>query len=131
MPTNVSEFFSNATYDKWLSIVPTGLGYLRIPEPAKYKSLPTPLVNYGDDFVVTTSMTHQLHCLYAIAEVYAAYVSNTTAKIPTETPWHLNHCFDYIRQGIMCCGDVAVEGKETTFPDDFVGSDGWDATHGE
>jgi hypothetical protein len=29
----------------------------------------------------------------------------------------------------MCSGDVAVEGKATTFPEGFVGSDGWDAKH--
>jgi len=23
---------------------------------------------------------------------------------------HLNHCFDYIRQGIMCAGDMSIEG---------------------
>lgn len=39
----------------------------------------------------------------------------------------MNHCFDYLRQSIMCCGDVALEGEQTTFPEGFDGSDGWDA----
>jgi hypothetical protein len=44
--------------------------------------------------------------------------------------WHVQHCFDYLRQSIMCSGDVALEGAETTFPDDERGgSDGWDAKH--
>ena len=29
----------------------------------------------------------------------------------------------------MCCGDVALEGKQTTFPEGTDGSDGWDAKH--
>ena len=29
----------------------------------------------------------------------------------------------------MCSADVALEGHETTFPDDNGGSDGWDAKH--
>jgi hypothetical protein len=29
----------------------------------------------------------------------------------------------------MCCGDVALEGDETTFPEGVAGSDGWDAKH--
>jgi hypothetical protein len=29
----------------------------------------------------------------------------------------------------MCCGDVALEGQQTTFPDGIFGSDGWDAEH--
>ena len=41
----------------------------------------------------------------------------------------MTHCFDYMRQAIMCSADVALEGHETTFPDDNGGSDGWDAKH--
>jgi hypothetical protein len=29
----------------------------------------------------------------------------------------------------MCCGDVAIEGQQTTFPTDVSGSDGWDDKH--
>lgn len=29
----------------------------------------------------------------------------------------------------MCCGDIALEGAQTTFPNGFPGSDGWDAQH--
>jgi hypothetical protein len=29
----------------------------------------------------------------------------------------------------MCAGDIALEGRQTTFPEGFVGSDGWDAKH--
>ncbi len=43
--------------------------------------------------------------------------------------WHVNHCFEYLRQSIMCCADTALEGDQTTFPKGFVGSDGWDAKH--
>lgn len=42
---------------------------------------------------------------------------------------HLPHCFEYLRQSIMCCGDTALEGQHTTFPDSIIGSDGWDAKH--
>ncbi|KAF2971374.1 hypothetical protein GQX73_g2238 [Xylaria multiplex] len=128
IPENTSYFFSNETRQKWLDIVPKGLGYLEVKHPEEYSNLPTKLAIFEDQFVVTTSMTHQLHCLYAIAEAYSALTSDTT-RVPKETPWHLTHCFDYIRQGIMCCGDVALEGEQTTFPEGFEGSDGWDAKH--
>ncbi|KAK6864834.1 hypothetical protein PG990_005727 [Apiospora arundinis] len=127
MPDNTSEFFTREVKQKWLDLVPPGLGYVKINNTEKYDNLPTPLVGYGEDFVATTSMTHQLHCLYAIAETYAALTSNSTAVL-MET-WHMNHCFDYLRQSIMCCGDVALEGEQTTFPEGFDGSDGWDAKH--
>ncbi|KAI0103865.1 hypothetical protein GGR51DRAFT_245302 [Nemania sp. FL0031] len=128
VPENTSEFFSDYTRKRWLDIVPRGLGYLEVKHSEKYDNLPTRLATFEDQFVVTTSMTHQLHCLYAIAEAYSALTSDTS-RVPSETPWHLTHCFDYIRQGIMCCGDVALEGEQTTFPEGFEGSDGWDAKH--
>ncbi|KAI1477886.1 hypothetical protein F4774DRAFT_388028 [Daldinia eschscholtzii] len=128
VPENTSEFFSDETRKKWLSLVPKGLGYLEIKNPQEYDNLPTQLDSYPDQFVVTSSMTHQLHCLYSIAEAYSALTSDTN-RVPKETPWHLTHCFDYLRQSIMCCGDVALEGEQTTFPDGFDGSDGWDAKH--
>jgi len=145
VPHNMSEMFTESVRERWLSIVPSmkpcphstrslltitaeGLGYIHINNTANYDNLPTPLKTYPD-YTFTTSMTHQLHCLHAIAETFAAMSSNRTDKMPAEGPWHLAHCFDYLRQSIMCCGDVALEGEQTTFPPGMRGSDGWDAKH--
>ena len=105
-----------------------GLGYVQINNTKDYNNLPTPLKSYPDS-TFTTSMTHQLHCLHAIVEVVAAYTSGELERVPQEGGWHLGHCFEYLRQSIMCCGDVALEGQHTTFPVGFTGSDGWDAKH--
>ncbi len=82
-------------------------------------------------------MTHQLHCLHTILNAYntmSITLDSGLKSNPIQKPWHVNHCFDYIRQGIMCAGDVALEGAATTFPlgpngQDQGGSDGWDAKH--
>ncbi|TRX89376.1 hypothetical protein FHL15_009674 [Xylaria flabelliformis] len=50
-------------------------------------------------------------------------------EIPDDHHWHMIHCFDYMRQAIMCSADMALEGLETTFPDHNGGSDGWDSKH--
>ncbi|KAH8669186.1 hypothetical protein BX600DRAFT_267825 [Xylariales sp. PMI_506] len=129
MPANASEFWSKETQDRWLSLVPKGLGYLNIKTPEKYHDLPVKLPKqYGRGYTVTTSLTHQLHCLHSLAEVFSAYRIGRSDKIP-EDPWHIAHCFDYIRQSVMCSADVALEGKATTFPEGVTGSDGWDAKH--
>lgn len=73
-------------------------------------------------------MTHQLHCLYNILEVYSGLTSDPSL-LPEQMHGHLVHCFDYLRQSIMCAGDVALEGQHTTFPEGVTGSDGWDAKH--
>ncbi|KAF2473135.1 uncharacterized protein BDR25DRAFT_302137 [Lindgomyces ingoldianus] len=135
-PKNVSAFWDLETQNAWLSIVPKGLGYVLVKNQTKYDNLPTPIINYPNQTVFTTSMTHQLHCLYSILDAYSTLYTAAFSpgfSNPIE-PWHMNHCFDYLRQSIMCAGDVALEGAETTFPPDPEtgergGSDGWDAKH--
>ncbi|KAK3379122.1 hypothetical protein B0T24DRAFT_519859 [Lasiosphaeria ovina] len=128
IPENGSEFFTEAVHQKWLGIVPKGLGYVRMNDTAGYNNLPTPLKSHPNS-TFTTSMTHQLHCLHSISRALAAYSSNQLSFLPSDGPWHLSHCLEYLRQSIMCCGDMALEGQQTTFPPGFDGSDGWDAKH--
>lgn len=44
---------------------------------------------------------------------------------------HIDHCFDYIRQSIMCCGDTALEGVSNLSNDPIMRNetDGWGFTH--
>ncbi|TLD18106.1 hypothetical protein PspLS_10461 [Pyricularia sp. CBS 133598] len=131
-PDNASEFSSAATKQKWLNLVPKGLGYVKIDHPERHNNLPHKLVGFPNTTAYTTSVTHQLHCLHAIASTYTNMITNTTGSgsgMDDMAPWHVNHCFEYLRQTIMCCGDTALEGEATTFPDNETGSDGWDATH--
>ncbi|KZL66181.1 hypothetical protein CI238_09978 [Colletotrichum incanum] len=141
VPDDPKKLFTNTSIqENWLSIVPKGLGYLVMEDPAAHDNLPVPLPEFAPRTVFTTSMTHQLHCLYAILESYAGLAANGSAAVDmhshipegtegAEGPWHLQHCFEYLRQAIMCAGDVALEGTQTTFPVGFTGSDGWDAKH--
>lgn len=39
---------------------------------------------------------------------------------------HINHCFDYLRQGIMCAGDMSIEGAAS---DGLNAVDGFDQLH--
>ncbi|KAK1978230.1 hypothetical protein LZ30DRAFT_729540 [Colletotrichum cereale] len=62
-----------------------------------------------------TGIAHQLHCLYSTKHAfYDLYYNRTGDK--TEplfgVGWqleHLNHCWDYVRQTIMCQPDLTVE----------------------
>ncbi|KAL1800788.1 hypothetical protein ACET3X_001130 [Alternaria dauci] len=136
-PEDASQFWSNETQHAWLSIVPEGLGYVNVETPSEYSNLPTPIHDYPNHTVFTTSVTHQLHCLYTILDAYNSMklmVASPASASTVKMPWHINHCFEYIRQAIMCAGDVALEGAATSFPgdehgEDRGGSDGWDAKH--
>lgn len=84
---------------------------------------------------------HQLHCLvsslqdtkalavltldyqYAIREGYFSLRSGDPDKVPVG---HLGHCWDYIRQSIMCNSDSTLEWVQ---PEGIKGSTGWGYQH--
>lgn len=45
------------------------------------------------------------------------------------TEEHIYHCFDYIRQSIMCCGDTTLEKARTVGGELARGVDGWGVGH--
>ncbi|KAL2002701.1 hypothetical protein VTN02DRAFT_6132 [Thermoascus thermophilus] len=40
---------------------------------------------------------------------------------------HVDHCFDYLRQSLLCCGDTALEGQNNLT--EVPGTDGTGGTH--
>ncbi|OHE97130.1 hypothetical protein CORC01_07571 [Colletotrichum orchidophilum] len=62
-----------------------------------------------------TSISHQLHCVYATKHAfYDLYYNRTGDKTQPlfGVGWqleHLNHCWDYMRQTIMCNPDLTLE----------------------
>ncbi|EXF74065.1 hypothetical protein CFIO01_10491 [Colletotrichum fioriniae PJ7] len=80
------------------------------------------------------SVFHQLHCLYSTMDAYYELIDrlnkNEAAKreLPTDPGWnseHLNHCWDYLRQTIMCNADVTLEWRKYN---EQVGT-GWGYQH--
>lgn len=126
--------FKQDTKAFWLALVPKGLGFLDIPNPQHYPDLSAPVIQQQNNnkTVYSTSVTHQLHCLYMIMNSYNDLATGNYVPPPiqVEDPhWHIAHCFDYIRQAIMCAADTALEGQETTFPEGIGGTDGWNVRH--
>lgn len=127
-PLNSSEFFTDEVLDKWTSLIPKGTGYqLIVDMHHQYHDLPEPLDWPNGMTVYTTSVTHQLHCLFIMAQTYSGLKSGH--EIPDDHNRHVAHCIAYLRQAIMCSADTALEGRPTTLPEGSVNSDGWDATH--
>lgn len=42
---------------------------------------------------------------------------------------HVNHCFDYLRQAIMCAGDMSIEGVNRRTKDGIWHINGWGSRH--
>lgn len=70
-------------------------------------------------------MFHQLHCLGTIRKMTWDLANGNVnpadllGLTPTDTSknfqgqghgfWHVQHCFDYLRQALQCAGDTALE----------------------
>ncbi|KAI6092237.1 hypothetical protein F4821DRAFT_159472 [Hypoxylon rubiginosum] len=119
IPTETVVFGNNSHFNSpptpendamWMDLLGPGMGFVAIQNPSQY-GLPPGISdehNPPDVEVFGISMFHQLHCLMIIRDVFWANAGSKEAD--EEEVHHVNHCFDYIRQGIMCAGDMSIEG---------------------
>lgn len=67
-----------------------------------------------------------------MARVYSGVMSNMTQTLPNDYDAHFLHCVDYLRQGIMCSADLALEAHDINDSDDLGPLDGgWSGHHGK
>ncbi|KAK1756297.1 hypothetical protein QBC47DRAFT_460149 [Echria macrotheca] len=111
------------TLHNWIELSAKARGYVQIPDRAAY-DLPEPYTvaisrdTQGPAYMV--SVFHQLHCLSYIVEHYQAGYGGV--ELTKEIAHHSAHCFDYLRQSIMCAADTNLEGKTEAGP-------GWGSDH--
>jgi hypothetical protein len=60
------------------------------------------------------SVFHQLHCLSYLAEHFQQGYGKV--ELAEEIAHHSAHCFNYLRQGIICTADTTLEGKTDAGP---------------
>lgn len=94
-------------------------GFIHVENPEKFGLVPNKnVLKVENSYMV--SFYHQLHCLREIQAHYVNFVgsvqdggSEREMYMMTENAKrHAEHCFDYIRQGIQCSGDIALEGPD-------------------
>lgn len=103
----------------WLHPFPSGGGFFKHPTLAPRRS--------------AFSTFHQLHFLNSIRESYWAMYSaaisdeklNITEIPHMQSPPHVRHCVDLLRQALMCRPDLTIEEKD----DDLGGVTGFGTVH--
>ncbi|TLS26681.1 hypothetical protein PpBr36_04257 [Pyricularia pennisetigena] len=98
----------------WSHLMPVGRGLVMVDgtglpaQPGLDPSLPRGASGW-------TGIAHQLHCLYSTKHAFYDLYYNRTGDKKTPlfgVSWqleHLNHCWDYVRQTIMCNPDLTIE----------------------
>ncbi|KAF9000123.1 hypothetical protein BDQ17DRAFT_1427388 [Cyathus striatus] len=77
--------------DDHSTIYPPGKGFVRL----------------NDKYYLIT-MYHQVHCVRAFSKTIQEYKKGNRT-IPDDRREHLIHCLSYLRQGVLCNSDVALE----------------------
>ncbi|TAQ91305.1 hypothetical protein B7494_g276 [Chlorociboria aeruginascens] len=133
------KFIPNLTSDanrmeirnNWDMLMPLGSGTVVIPDWEKHPMLGKPVM---DDPIHTGSIyeaswTHAIHCvslpllfedfpnamkLYYTVDTYHQLVVNNKFGFDGErNDYHASHCFEYLRQQILCMADMTLEGSES------------------
>ncbi|KAH8806077.1 hypothetical protein F5884DRAFT_801584 [Xylogone sp. PMI_703] len=110
------------TLHNWIELSADGRGYVQVNnsqsfdlgEPYEIKD------HFRTEPVYMMSVFHQLHCLSYIVEHFQSGFSGV--ELTGEIAHHSAHCFDYLRQSILCAADTSLEGKTEAGP-------GWGSKH--
>lgn len=90
-----------------------------------------PVLRGKDTYVL--AVFHQMHCLYhmqAYMDVLAMQIRAGNTTLDERKLIHNDHCFNYLRNAIMCTADTTLEGQiEGEDWDGEAGTDGTGAMH--
>lgn len=88
--------------------------------------------NPGKD-AYAIAVFHELHCLMHISGYLDKLVlknRNKDLTLDESEIAHNDHCFNYLRNALVCCGDTTLEGQsQTPMLQDVPGTDGTGAVH--
>ncbi len=92
------------------------MAFIHVSDPEAYSLQRNTGVVAGSVDVYMLSVHHQLHCLKQIhlSLVGLGFMDNPIGdgEQRHEMFRHVEHCFEYLRHGIICAGDATLEGPD-------------------
>ncbi|KAG6037210.1 hypothetical protein E4U19_002434 [Claviceps sp. Clav32 group G5] len=107
----------------WKALMPEGLGIVTVRDTTALPALPR-LDQSLTAQNAMVSVYHQMHCLYRARQGYFVAAAGNASDVELG---HLSHCWDYLRQSIMCSADTTLEWMGSTPDED--GTTGWGYQH--
>lgn len=111
-----------------------GGGFLDVQDYASH-TLPPPM-HFDvkpDGQIYSIAIFHELHCLMHLSGFVDKLVMQIRAReftLDVGEIAHNDHCVNYIRNALMCCGDTTLEGQSQAKELEHVeGTDGTGAVH--
>jgi hypothetical protein len=83
--------------------------------------------------IYSIAVFHELHCLMHISSYVdhlVMQIRNRGFTLDEGDLGHNDHCFNYIRNALICCGDTTLEGQsQAKMFEHIAGTDGTGAVH--
>jgi hypothetical protein len=111
-----------------------GGGFLQVPDYKSY-TLPKPMYfeTIPDQPIYNIAVFHEMHCLMHMAgyiDKLVMQIRNKDLTIDEGLVGHNDHCVNYLRNALMCCGDTTLEGQsQAKMFEHIAGTDGTGAVH--
>jgi hypothetical protein len=87
----------------------------------------------GDKKMYSIAVFHEMHCLMHMSgyiDKLVMQIRNKDFTLDESAIGHNDHCFNYLRNALMCCGDTTLEGQSQAKMFEHVpGTDGTGAVH--
>jgi hypothetical protein len=107
---------------------------MQVPEYESYTlPLPTHFELSPDQHIYNIAVFHEIHCLMHMSgyiDKLIMQIRNKDFTIDESLVGHNDHCVNYLRNALMCCGDTTLEGQsQAKVFEHIVGTDGTGAVH--
>ncbi|KAG9204307.1 hypothetical protein G6514_001381 [Epicoccum nigrum] len=134
---NTSSSIASAK-EEWHKLAPKGGGFIQVLDYTSH-ALPPPM--HFDKYpalrgknTYVLAVFHQMHCLYhmqAYMDTLAMQIRAGNMTLDEHKLIHNDHCFNYLRNAIMCAADTTLEGQIVRPDHDpsVAGTDGTGAMH--
>ncbi|PMD61028.1 uncharacterized protein K444DRAFT_720792, partial [Hyaloscypha bicolor E] len=92
----------------WTRLTTAGIVKLDEQEAKRLPNKTAQVSGEPGSYIASLEMFHQLHCLNQLRLVYFDETKDMSTDDKIKVGLHIDHCVDYLRQAIMCHGDIEM-----------------------
>ncbi|KAH7049248.1 hypothetical protein B0J12DRAFT_664594 [Macrophomina phaseolina] len=117
-PNHLFEGGSETADDAWDRLIPPNSALFVPGAKEKWGLKPgvPPVFDYSlpSDEFYSVAAIHQIHCLNMIRKGYWGSSNSNSSEeaVQKHSKGHVEHCFEYLRQSLMCLGDTTIENRD-------------------
>jgi hypothetical protein len=118
---------TSTTTAAWSALTRGINGFVRADNLPASITLQQPALIKNGTNVYSITAFHQLHCLQMMRQ---AWLTPPALRDPVMfSEEHIDHCYDYLRQAVMCSADSTLEGEDKGSDLGSAATNGWGVIH--